>query len=148
MTKQHIHNVFSITSAVGAFLLMGVALAQPGPPPGHGGRRGPPTEAFDACKGKKAGDACSVRFGEHERPGKCALFPDRDGAGGDDKKGALACRPTPPPELTKACEGKTAGDACAATFGERKLEGTCHEGPDAALMCRPARRGPGRHERP
>jgi hypothetical protein len=47
----------------------------------------PPPAAFDACKGKNAGDACSVTFREHTMTGTCATTPDAE----------LACRPDRPP---------------------------------------------------
>jgi hypothetical protein len=52
--------------------------------PDHGPRRGPPPAAFDACKGKKADDACEVTFHERKMNGKCATPPEGT---------ALACRP-------------------------------------------------------
>jgi hypothetical protein len=61
------------------------ALADP-PPEGRPHRR-PPPEAFDACKDRKADDACTVTFHEHTITGKCAATPE----------GTLACRPDRPP---------------------------------------------------
>src|SRR4051812_46173678 len=91
--------------AIAAFvtLLSPAALAQGGDRPHHA----PPPAAFDACKGKKAADACEVTFGERTMAGKCAATPD----------GQLACRPEPPPEMKKACEGKKEGDACSVQKG-------------------------------
>jgi len=100
-------------------VLVGSARAQP---PGGGGgdgeRRGPPPAAFDACKGKKADDACEVTFRDRKATGKCAAMPE----------GKLACRVAPSPEMLKACEGKKEGDACSATMGDRKIDGTCRKG--------------------
>jgi hypothetical protein len=67
-------------------LAAGPAVADPPPPEGHQHRR-PPPAAFDACKDKKADDACTVTFHEHTMNGKCAATPE----------GTLACRPDRPP---------------------------------------------------
>ncbi|MDY7229286.1 CotH kinase family protein [Hyalangium rubrum] len=48
----------------------------------------------------------------------------------------------PPAELTAACEGKAAGDACSATFNGSTFTSTCGAAPDGALLCRP-QGGPG-----
>jgi hypothetical protein len=124
-----------VLSAVAALILVGAAQAQPGGGGGGGERRGPPPAAFDACKGKKADDACEVNFGERKGTGKCAAMPD----------GKLACRMAPPPELLKACDGKKEGDACSASVGERKVDGTCQKGRMGGdkLMCR-GQRGQGK----
>ena len=116
-------------SALVAMLLVGSARAQPpGGGEGKGERRGPPPQAFDACKGKKADDACEVTFGERKATGKCATMPE----------GKLACRVAPPPEMLKACEGKKEGDACSAAMPDRKVEGTCQKGRMGGekLVCR------------
>jgi hypothetical protein len=49
--------------------------------------------------------------------------------------------PLPPPEAFTACEGKNAGDGCAATMrGGHTERGTCMAAPDdGRLFCRPAR---------
>jgi hypothetical protein len=107
-------------------LLATGAVAQP--PPGGGRHHGPPPPAaFDACNGKKADDACEVKFGEHTAQGKCVATPDK----------RLACRPEPPPEVFKACEGKNEGDACSVQRGDHSFEGTCHKGPAGRIGCRP-----------
>lgn len=66
------------------------AAAQPQPPDGR--RPQPPQEAFAACNGRSAGDACSVSFHGHTIEGRCAAFPETQ---------TLACRPNhmpgPPP---------------------------------------------------
>lgn len=55
-----------------------VASAEPG---GHHKHELPPA-AFDACKGKGVGDACTVQFKDKQFEAKCAAVPD----------GRLACR--------------------------------------------------------
>ena len=49
------------------------------------GRHQPPQAAFDACAKSKAGDSCSVTFGDHTITGTCAQ--------GRDGSGPLHCRP-------------------------------------------------------
>ena len=63
------------------------------PPPPHG-HRGPPPEAFAACKKLSAGDACTVKLPDRTVEGICRNGPDG--------KGELACAPKdmpPPPPL-------------------------------------------------
>jgi hypothetical protein len=101
----------------------------------HGERRGPPPQAIDACKDKKAGDTCQVAFPDHKVDGKCA--PRRNGD-------QLVCRPEhgrrqPPPAAYEACASKKADDACEVTFRDRKLTGKCGAMDDGKLACRPAR---------
>ena len=108
----------------------------PGPERQGGGdeagrRRGPSPAALDACKGKKADDACEAVFGaDRKMTGKCA--PTRDAQ--------LACRPDrpmgPPPEFLKACEGKKEGEACTVTFGDKTRDGKCAKGRSDKLICR------------
>jgi hypothetical protein len=62
------------------------AKQEPGSAP-SGAHRGPPAEAFEACSGKKADDACTVKRGDHEMAGKCGSPPDGD----SDTR--LVCRP-------------------------------------------------------
>ncbi len=106
----------------------------------HGPHHQPPQAAFDACARSKAGDTCTVTFGDHTLNGTCAAGPDNQ---------ALACRPDhppgPPPEAISACSGHAAGDACTVTFGDHALTGTCDAGPDSSgpLACHPA--GPPPH---
>jgi hypothetical protein len=107
---------------------------QHGPPP-------PPKEAFEACAGAKQGDACTVRFGDHEIAGRCDAPPG----------GGLACRPDgapspPPKEALDACAGAKEGDACTVDFGGRKVSGTCALSPEG-LACRPERPPPESRER-
>lgn len=101
----------------------------------------PPQAAFDACAKSKAGDACSVAFGDRSITGVCAAAPDTS---------ALVCRPDhppgPPPEAVEACRAKAAGDACTVTHGDHSLAGTCAAGPEGngTLACRPAGGSPPR----
>jgi hypothetical protein len=115
--------------ALTPLLSAGAALAQP---PGDDGHRGPPREpppaAYDACKDKKADDACEVTFGDRTVKGTCATTP----------AGRLACRPQPPPELIKACEGKKDGDSCSVQLGDHGFTGQCHQGRGDTLVCRPS----------
>ncbi len=122
--------ILVLFAALGAAALGSPRTGRAQPPPGEGGHRKPPPAAFDACKGKKADDACEVTFREHKMTGKCAASPD-----------GLVCRPDhpmgPPPELLAACEKKKEGDACKATFGDRTVEGTCQKGRHGDhLICR------------
>ncbi len=72
------------TIAFPLMLAAGPAAADDQPPPHH---HRPPQQAFDACKDKKADDACQVTFREHTMTGKCAATPE----------GPLVCRPDHPP---------------------------------------------------
>jgi hypothetical protein len=103
-------------------------------PKEEGRRRGPPPQAFDACKAKKADDACEVSFRERKLTGKCTATPE----------GPLVCRPDrpmgPPPELLAACESKKEGDACKATLPDRAVDGQCQKSRQGdKLICRPAK---------
>ncbi|HEY0255342.1 MAG TPA: hypothetical protein VGC41_27625, partial [Kofleriaceae bacterium] len=42
----------------------------------HGPHHQPPQAAFDACARSKAGDTCTVTFGDHTLNGTCAAGPD------------------------------------------------------------------------
>jgi hypothetical protein len=111
-----------------AALSAGIASAQPR----GDGHRGPPPEAFTACKGKQAADACEVALGTRTITGKCEATPDS----------TLACRPDhppgPPPELFAACASKQEGDACQATLGDHTVDGRCQKGRHGTeLICRP-----------
>lgn len=55
-------------------------------------RGAPPPEAFDACNGKSAGDACTVKHGDRESNGSCTSPPP----GSEDSR--LSCRPAAPPD--------------------------------------------------
>lgn len=115
----------------------------------HGHPHGPPQEAFDACSGLAANDACTVSLGEHTLQGTCRSGPD---------DGSLACAPKgpppggpggphggrpphgPPPEAVAACSGLADSAACSVTFGSRTLQGVCRSGPNGgSLACMPAR---------
>jgi hypothetical protein len=69
--------------------------APPPPPPGGpdgagpGEHRAPPEEAFTACDGKKAEDACTVKHDNQDVEGLCKKGPK------DDK---LACMPKDGPK--------------------------------------------------
>ncbi len=54
---------------------------------GGGPRRGPPPEALEACRDKKAGDECVARRGDWEMKGTCSAPPGEQG--GEQ----LACAP-------------------------------------------------------
>jgi hypothetical protein len=99
---------------------------------GGGPHRRPPPEAYSACSGKSASDACSVALRDRTLSGTCLA----DGS-------ELFCQPErpphgPPPEAFQACAGKAADDACAVAIADRQLDGTCQATPDAQLFCRPA----------
>ena len=59
----------------------------------HGGPHAPPPEAFTACEGKAAKDACSVQLGDKSVEGTCEAAPE----GAEDTR--LSCRSAggPPP---------------------------------------------------
>ena len=54
--------------------------------PGKGPRQ-PPAELLAACDGKKSGDACSLKRGDHDITGQCVARP------GNDQEQPLLCRP-------------------------------------------------------
>jgi hypothetical protein len=69
------------------------------PPQGGGADRQPPQmpeEAFTACEGKSAGDACTVQRENVAEEGTCAAAPEGEG------DARLSCRPAgrggPPPK--------------------------------------------------
>ncbi|MES3022999.1 MAG: hypothetical protein V4857_15620 [Pseudomonadota bacterium] len=69
--------------ALTLFACMGAAFAQPQHPE-RGERRGPPPEAFSACKGKQNGDTVKAKMPRGEVSGTCrlVLIPDDiDGPG-------------------------------------------------------------------
>src|SRR5262245_49752170 len=77
---------FSILSAGGCAgaLASAVAFAAAPPEPTDAGhRRGPPPEAFAACKDLDEGDTCQVTFHEHTIDGTCEPFGEE-----------LACKPS------------------------------------------------------
>ncbi|SET99343.1 CotH kinase family protein [Stigmatella erecta] len=59
------------------------------------------------------------------------------GGGGGGPGGAL------PVELTQACEGKAAGEACTATFQGNSFTSTCRQLQDGMLFCQPRGGGGG-----
>lgn len=60
---------------------------------GHDGHhRGPPPEAFTACEGKAAGDACTVTHDDQTLTGTCVAPP------ADAPDARIACRPDNMPE--------------------------------------------------
>lgn len=65
------------------------AAAQQQQPPPNGQRPQPPTEAFTACDGRRASDACTVSIHGRTLSGTCEAFTDA----------RLFCRPEgmPPP---------------------------------------------------
>ena len=67
-----------------ALLLCCSAFAQPGEKTEQHKRRGPPPEAFEACKGKAAGTAVEMKTPRGDSvKGVCrmVMIPDRDGPG-------------------------------------------------------------------
>ena len=112
--------------------------------PGAGGmhhRHMPPPAAFDACKSKAVGDACTVSLHDREINGKCESPPP-----GSEQAGP-ACRPEgmrhrhgPPPEAVfAACDGKAEGDACSVVHEHGTAQGSCKaprfDGGTARLLC-------------
>ncbi len=77
--------------ALGATVVVHSALAQQQQPPPNGQRPTPPQEAFTACDGRRANDACTVQFQGRTIAGTCEAFTDA----------RLFCRPegmpAPPP---------------------------------------------------
>lgn len=53
--------------------------------------------------------------------------------------GHPGCPPPPPEEAFTACDGSTAGAACAFDIGGHHIDGTCRSGPDGdgPLACAP-----------
>jgi hypothetical protein len=81
-----------------AFALAGSARAQdPRRPPHDGHRRQPPPAAFEACKDKKADDACQVTFQGRTENGAQGTTRTIEGTCHDSHDGRLFCRPTKPP---------------------------------------------------
>ncbi|MDB5220404.1 MAG: hypothetical protein JWO86_8331 [Myxococcaceae bacterium] len=120
--------------------------------PGSHHHRLPPPAAFEACRAKGAGDACTVDMQDREVSGKCAAPPP------GSSQTTLACRPEggprhktqgPRPEIVfAACDGKAAGDACTVTFERGTVQGSCmaprHDAGAERLLCAAAHRhGPG-----
>lgn len=115
--------------------------------PGSHHRREPPPAAFEACRAKGAGDACTVDMPDREISGKCAAPPP------GSSQTTLVCRPEggprhkpqgPRPEIVfAACDGKAAGDACTVTFERGTVSGSCmaprHDAGAERLLCAAAR---------
>jgi hypothetical protein len=80
-------NRFAILLLSATTIFAAAAHAQQPPEPGQHPHHRPPPAAFDACKGKNQGEACSVTFHEHTMNGTCATTPESE----------LACRPDHPP---------------------------------------------------
>lgn len=99
----------------------------------------PPDEAFAACDGLAADDACAFDIDGHHVEGTCRNGPDGNGP--------LACAPDqppppchmPPPEAFAACDGLATDDACAFDIDGHHVDGTCKAGPDGdgPLACAP-----------
>jgi hypothetical protein len=128
MTRSKI--LFTALAFAGSFTTLAFA---DGPP-----HHQPPQQAFDACKSKASGDACTVTFGDKTVDGTCKAHPE--GAT------TLACHPAhmgPPPEAIAACTSKAANDACTVTFKDGKtMAGTCGtHGDNAVLACHGAHHG-------
>jgi hypothetical protein len=80
-----------LVTAAGLAIALGVAEVYGAPPL----PRQPPREAIEACEGRAAGDACTVKLPDRTIDGVCRNGPDGNGP--------LACAPsapppTPPPE--------------------------------------------------
>jgi hypothetical protein len=116
-------------------------------PSGGGGPRHhhlPPPAAFEACKDKAVGTACTVQMHDTEINGTCAAPPP------GSAQSTPACRPVggprhhhaPPPEAVfAACDGKTDGDACSVALESHAVNGSCrapHYDAGARLLCAPA----------
>lgn len=140
-------------AAIAAFMMAPIyAQAQSGDAPTEKKvereRRSPPPEAFEACEGKSANDACSVTTKRGELEGTCKAPKDKKPVcvpkdrpqKGDHKKGdegEKSERRGPPPEAFEACEGKAAGDVCSVTTKRGELEGTCKAPKDKKPVCAP-----------
>jgi hypothetical protein len=96
----------SLTSAVSAASSSSSGSDNANDDHGDGHHRGPPPEAFAACEGKAAGDACTMTHEDVSIAGTC-VSPPAD-APADAK---IACRPDHmpeggPPPGGGNCEGK------------------------------------------
>lgn len=116
-----------VAAGLGIIALAATALADPPHPPG------PPPEAFTACDGKAAGDACSVSLHGTEVAGTCSTPPGNQ---------ALACRPNrpppPPPQAFSACDNKSVGADCSLQIHGADASGVCRVFPgDTRLACAP-----------
>ncbi len=122
-------------------ILFSIACSQQSNGKSSGKNLCPPSEAYQACEGKSAGDASqfvdpygvTVRGICEELYGKLILQPDNpEGKSGSKRVG-------PPPEAYNACEGKKVGDASQFVNprGET-VSGICKER-DGKLILRPDR---------
>jgi len=122
-------------------ILFSIACSQQSNGKSSGKNLCPPSEAYQACEGKSAGDASqfvnprgdTVSGICKERDGKLILRPDRP----EGKSGGKSFNP--PPEAYKACEGKKVGDA--SQFVNQRgdtVKGICEER-DGKLILRPDR---------
>jgi hypothetical protein len=124
------------------------AQAESTPPDQSGGPRHhhlPPPAAFEACKDKSVGTACTVQIHDADINGTCEAPPP------GSSQNTPACRPAagarhhhgPPPEAVfAACDNKADGDACSVTLENRTIDGSCrtphHDAGTARLLCAPA----------
>jgi len=107
-----------------------LAVAAPG-----GGPPTPPAEAYTACAGSAASDACAVQLPDRTVAGICTA----------DAQDALFCRPArpphraPPPEAYAACHERTQAAACTVKLGGGEtVDGQCVADPGGeAQFCRP-----------
>ena len=72
-------------------------MTSPGAPPS------PPAEAFEACTGRKSGDACVAKKDGWELKGNCSAPPDTDAK--------FACTPPQPKAQASAVGQKSAAPA-------------------------------------
>ena len=122
---------------VGTLMASAGWAAAEGPPDHPHHPHQPPREAFEACNGLSAGEACSVTFDGRTLEGTCRTRPDGNGPLVCAPKGFL--RGGPPPEALAACTNLAAGASCSVTLHGHTLEGTCRSGPDGTgpLACFP-----------
>ena len=122
-------------------ILFSIACSQQSNGKSSGKNLCPPSEAYQACEGKSAGDASqfvdpygvTVRGICEELYGKLILQPDNP----EGKSGSK--RVDPPPEAYKACEGKGVGDASQFVNPRGDtVSGICKER-DGKLILRPDR---------
>ena len=135
----------------------------PGAGPGDGRRGPPPPEAFEACKGKAAGDAVqfttprgTVAASCADTPQGLAARPNQDGrrfgggAGGQGGPGGLGGLGGPGgpggaqrlAQALDACKGKAAGDTVQFTTRRGAIAASCVQTP-RGLAARPNRPPPG-----
>jgi hypothetical protein len=108
-------------------LATGFALLARESPAADGGRTNTRDSWDDACQGKKPGDSCVVDNVDEVLSGKCVAMPEGD----------LHCLLDPPSALTRPCDGKPVGAACAAPFDSGMVDGACSRGRNGRLQCVP-----------